>query len=104
MTDPAEIAKKLTPAQVWTLRAINRRPDMSMAEIGEQMRKRPGSSHGGGHYARDRQGLGMVGSLMLGRLEALGLAERHFDNDAHQSRIRILGRAVLAALDAKEST
>lgn len=91
---------KLTEAQVWTLRFIANTP-RSMACIGENMRKRPGAKQPVGHYARDRQGLGMVGSIMLSRLERLGLATRTFDNDNHRGIATKRGRAALAAMEGK---
>jgi DNA-binding MarR family transcriptional regulator len=88
------MSEKLTPAQLWSLRYIAHKP-RGMAEIGENMRKRPGAKKPMGNYARDRQGLGMVGSLMLGRLEKLGLAIRTFDNDNHRGIATDKGLAAL---------
>jgi hypothetical protein len=96
---PEQIAAKLTQALAWTLGMMRKHPDMTMAEIGEKMRMRPGARKPIGRYARDRQGLGMVGSLILGRLEKLGLAYRAFENEHHTGRLTPLGRAVLAVLD-----
>jgi DNA-binding MarR family transcriptional regulator len=96
---PEQIAKDMTPAQIWALDGLKRK--RSMSEIGEHMRLRPGARPPMGRYARDRQGLGMVGSLMLTRLEKLGLARRTFDNDNHRGVITDLGVSVLAAIRAR---
>ena len=50
---PAQIAASLTPAQVWAMKALTRRRGLTMAQIGEEMRKRPGAATAGGYYARD---------------------------------------------------
>jgi hypothetical protein len=98
---PEQIHKALSPAQVWALNGL--KVKRSMAEIGEHMRLRPGAKPPIGRYARDRQGLGMVGSLMLSRLERFGLAKRTFDEYGNFGVITERGRAVLRALKGGEA-
>jgi hypothetical protein len=74
-----------------------------MAQIGEHMRLRPGAKPPIGRYARDPQGLGMVGSMMLSRLEKLGLAKRTIVKNDHCGVITDRGLAVLRALKGGEA-